>query len=40
MDFLVKDALKNMSSEELESVNISQAQMAVIGCGRGRSKYC
>lgn len=33
MDFLVRDALKNMSSDDLEQVEVGQARMTVIGCG-------
>ena len=34
MDFLVKNALENMSSgEPLENYEVGQARMVVVGCG-------
>ncbi len=33
MDFLVKNALKNMSEEEVEDFNTGQAKMVVVGAG-------
>jgi len=33
MDFLVKNALENMSSESIENYEVGQARMTVIGCG-------
>ena len=33
MDFLVKDALQNMSEENLENIEVGQARMIVVGCG-------
>ncbi len=33
MDFLVKDALKNMSDDSLDNIEVGQARMVVVGCG-------
>lgn len=33
MDFLVKEALQNMSEENLDQYEVGQARMTVIGCG-------
>lgn len=33
MDFLVKDALKNMDETNLEDIEVGQARMTVVGCG-------
>ena len=33
MDFLVKNALENMSSETIDNYEVGQARMTVIGCG-------
>ena len=35
MDFLVKNALENMSDETVENFEVGQARMTVIGCGGG-----
>ncbi len=33
MDFLVKNALENMSDDDLEQYEVGQARMTVVGCG-------
>lgn len=33
MDFLVKDALQNMSEESVDQFEVGQARMVVVGCG-------
>ncbi len=33
MDFLVQNALKNMSEQEVEGFEVGQARMVVVGCG-------
>lgn len=33
MDFLVKNALENMSSETIDNYEVGQARMTVVGCG-------
>ncbi len=33
MDFLVKDALQNMSEENVDQFEVGQARMVVVGCG-------
>lgn len=33
MDFLVKDALQNMSEDNLDQFEVGQARMVVVGCG-------
>lgn len=33
MDFLVKNALQNMSEENLDQIEVGQARMVVVGCG-------
>lgn len=33
MDFLVKDALKNMSDDSFDNIEVGQARMVVVGCG-------
>jgi cell division protein FtsZ len=33
MDFLVKDALKNMSENDIDNYEVGQARMTVVGCG-------
>lgn len=33
MDFLVKDALQNMSEESFDNIEVGQARMVVVGCG-------
>ena len=35
MDFLVKNALENMSSNTLDNYEVGQARMTVVGCGGG-----
>jgi cell division protein FtsZ len=35
MDFLVKDALKNMSENDIDAYEVGQARMTVVGCGGG-----
>ena len=35
MEFLVKDALNNMSNDDLDKYDVGQARMVVLGCGGG-----
>ena len=35
MDFLVKNALQNMSDEDIDKYEVGQARMTVVGCGGG-----